>query len=107
MIRRFLKLLKTSYYWTVIYFTPNSVWEKYERLEIGAGPNKRVGWLTLDSCSGADVVWNLNRKLPFPDNCFDEIYSSHVLEHFSPSQLDSLLSELYRVLSPNGKPAAI
>lgn len=83
--------------------TPRNAWRKHTRLEIGAGPAARPGWLTLDYCRGADVVWNLNRRLPFPDSCFDVIYSSHVLEHFKPRQLDQLLSELHRVLKPGGK----
>lgn len=78
-------------------------WRQFDRLEIGSGPTKRPGWLTLDYAYGADVVWNLKKSLPFPSNCFTTIYSSHVLEHFPPAQLRHLLSELFRVLKPGGK----
>ncbi|MFO1390202.1 class I SAM-dependent methyltransferase [Cellvibrio sp.] len=95
-ITNILKLYKTK-------FKNKSHWEKFEKLEIGSGPKKRDGWLTLDYCEGADVFWDLNKKLPFPDNCFNEIYSSHVLEHFKYPQLIALLCELHRVLKPGGK----
>lgn len=83
-------------------FVPSSYWKNFNRLEIGSGPRKRSDWLTLDYCFGADVIWNLNKKLPFPDGCFDTVYSSHVLEHFKPQQLKFLLMELHRVLKVNG-----
>jgi len=72
------------------------------KLEIGSGPIKKKGWITLDRSIGAEIFWDLNRKLPFPDGRFEMIYSSHVLEHFSYKELKKLLSELYRVLEPGG-----
>ncbi len=35
------------------------------QLEIGSGPTKRAGWLTLDMCKGADVYWDLRYKTPW------------------------------------------
>jgi hypothetical protein len=58
------------------------------QLEIGSGPTKREGWVTLDVCRGADVFWDLRHKLPFVDSCFDRVYCSHVLEHFSYPDLN-------------------
>lgn len=84
-------------------YIPSSYWRKYNKLEIGSGPRTRKGWLTLDYCLGSNVVWDLNKKLPFPDNCFDKVYSSHVLEHFNAKQLGALLSELYRVMTPQAE----
>lgn len=95
-ITNFLSLYKTT-------LKADSYWKSFQKLEIGSGPKKRSGWLTLDYCKGADVFWNLTHPLPFPDNCFNEIYSSHVLEHFKHQQLIQLLSELHRVLKPGGK----
>jgi len=43
------------------------------KLELGSGPKKgRDGWTTIDSEEGCDLVLNLIKPLPFPDNsaCF-------------------------------------
>ena len=72
------------------------------KLELGSGPIKREGWVTVDMCKGADVFWDLRLPLPFRDNSFSFLYSSHVIEHFSYRQLDRLLREMYRVLVPGG-----
>lgn len=72
-------------------------------LEIGSGDKKgENGWTTLDYATRCDIKYNLLEKLPFPDNSVDKIYSSHVLEHFTRNQLDSLLQECKRILKPGG-----
>ena len=72
-------------------------------LEIGAGPGRKVtGWTTADQCEGCDLVLDLAKPLPFPDNSVEKIYSSHVLEHFYFSDIFRLLSECRRVLKPSG-----
>jgi len=72
-------------------------------LELGAGPRKGIkGWITSDTCPGADCVIDLLKPFPFPDNSIDKIYSSHVLEHFLTSQLEFIMGECRRVLKPGG-----
>lgn len=73
-----------------------------QKLEIGSGGVCKPGWITLDKCVGADIYWDLNKSLPFANEQFDLIYSSHVLEHFSFKELQRLLAELYRILKPGG-----
>lgn len=73
------------------------------RLEIGSGPRRRTGWVTLDMSRGADVYWDLRRPLPFDDAMFKCVYCSHVLEHFSYPELTRLLGEVLRVLRPGGE----
>ena len=46
---------------------------------------------------------NITKKLPFDDNTFDVIFSTHVLEHIHRKEIDSFISECYRVLKPSGK----
>lgn len=41
--------------------------------------------------------------LPFKDECFDHLYSSHVIEHFQHDEILPLLSEWVRVLKKGGK----
>lgn len=49
----------------------------------------------LDSTITADV-----QKLPFPDNSFDYVVSTDVLEHVTDAK--TVAREIYRVLAPNG-----
>jgi predicted SAM-dependent methyltransferase len=72
-------------------------------IELGAGSVKgKNGWITIDQCEEADITWDLNIPLPFPDQSVTKIYSSHVLEHFFYHDLIRLLTECYRVLKPGG-----
>ena len=40
--------------------------------------------------------------LPFEDNIFDLVYSSHVLEHFKKADTQAIINEWVRVLKPDG-----
>jgi predicted SAM-dependent methyltransferase len=74
------------------------------RLEIGSGPRGLSDWTSLDRNIGAHVQHDLTKPLPFPDGSVDEVYSSHVLEHFTyPRPLLSVLEECHRVLKPGGR----
>ncbi len=42
-------------------------------------------------------------KLPFPNDTFDLITSGYLLEHFSPEEKPFFLSEINRVLKPEGR----
>lgn len=53
-------------------------------------------------CEGCDLILDLTKPIPFPDNSVEKIYSSHVLEHFYYNDLLKLLSECRRVLKPSG-----
>ncbi len=50
---------------------------------------------------GVDVASNV-KLLPFPDNYADEIYASHILEHFGTYEVTDVLKEWLRVLKPGG-----
>lgn len=60
-------------------------------------------WYNLDMHpgEGVDVVWNVEHlPLPFPDNNFDFIKASHILEHIHNWQ--ELMKDLHRILTPRG-----
>lgn len=79
---------------------------KKERfLEIGPGPKRIPGFETLNVIAAGDVdyVFDAAKKLPFKNNSFDLIYSSHILEHIPWFKTKNTLSEWYRILKPNGK----
>ncbi|MGG9964524.1 class I SAM-dependent methyltransferase [Ferruginibacter sp. SUN106] len=72
-------------------------------LEIGAGEKKGSnGWVTLDYGHKCDLVWDLRKGIPFPDNSIEKIYSSHLFEHLPYPAIESLLTECKRVLKSNG-----
>jgi predicted SAM-dependent methyltransferase len=73
------------------------------RLDIGCGDNKRVGFIGVDirRSKAVDVVADA-RKLPFRDGSFDHVYSSHLIEHFSHREVQSVLAEWVRVLKKGG-----
>jgi predicted SAM-dependent methyltransferase len=71
------------------------------KLELGSHI-PRTGWSTVDLLPGADLVFDLTKKFPFPDNSVDAIYCSHVFEHFTYRDLVKVISECYRVLKVGG-----
>lgn len=93
--------------------------ETLKCLNVGAGN----GWLELEIASAGwqsfsvdptdEVVTKLCslgitakkgyiEDLPFPDNFFDIVFASEVLEHLTDIQLSHALQEVYRVLRPGG-----
>ena len=72
-------------------------------LDIGCGERKKKGCIGLDlrKTSSVDVVADA-RMLPFRDEAFDYIYSSHLLEHFSHREVKNVLVEWVRVLKTGG-----
>lgn len=72
-------------------------------LDIGCGGTKQVpGAVGLDSQPGpgVDCVADLESRLPFADDSYDNIFAVHVLEHIR--DLLALMAELHRVLRPTG-----
>lgn len=73
------------------------------KLNLGAGKdihksNKDIKWINQDilNLPGIDVVHDLDiLPWPFPDNLFDEVYCSHVLEHIE--NIGDGMSELNRI----------
>jgi len=74
------------------------------KLDIGCGKNKKEGFIGVDinPDNDADVVASA-LNLPFEDESINEIYSSHLVEHFSPEEAKKFFDEIYRVLKKGGK----
>ena len=73
-------------------------------LDIGSGNRKgKNGWITIDLNKGADIIHDLRKGIPLPENSVDQIYASHVLEHIPFKELIILLNEIYRVLKKEGE----
>lgn len=45
---------------------------------------------------------DLSKKLPFPSNSFQYVFSSHVFEHIPRRAMGALLAEILRILKPRG-----
>ena len=75
-----------------------------KKLQIGCGKNPLSGWLNTDLLANQKVVYvDAVKKLPFPDNSLDYIYSEHIFEHISYRDGGKFLKEAHRVLKPGGR----
>lgn len=72
---------------------------KYPKLNIGCGWNKKEGFVNIDKAPEVkpDMVVNIEQGLPFPDNSFEYVYSSHCIEHVRPQYWSFVLNEIARV----------
>jgi SAM-dependent methyltransferase len=79
------------------------------RLNLGSGHVPREGFVNVDArpLDGVDVVADV-RLLPFESETVDEIYSSHLVEHFPIEELRrTLLPHWFEVLAPGGRLVAV
>jgi SAM-dependent methyltransferase len=72
-------------------------------LDVGCGINKlpdAIG-IDLNPASRADVIWDIDCfPYPFPDNSFDHIHCSHVIEHVA--NVLRTMEEFHRLVRPGG-----
>ncbi len=73
-------------------------------LNLGCGSRYHASWTNIDFVSTCEAVvaHNLLQGIPMENECFDVVYHSHVLEHFTKIDGELFLQECYRVLKPNG-----
>jgi predicted SAM-dependent methyltransferase len=73
-------------------------------LNLGCGDRFHPAWTNVDFVSTGEgvIAYNLTQGIPFPDDSFDVVYHSHVLEHFSKTAAESFIIECCRVLCPQG-----
>lgn len=70
-------------------------------VELGASRRYHIlgDSITVD-IADADIQWNLNDGLPFPDDSIDHIVACEIIEHMRSPH--SFLREIRRVLKPGG-----
>jgi SAM-dependent methyltransferase len=75
---------------------------RYNKLNLGCGSDIRKGFINLDlyPFAGVDVVHDIQRPWPFPDQSFSEIHANHVLEHCL--DLIAAMNEAFRCCRPLG-----
>lgn len=73
------------------------------KLEIGCGKKPRAGYKTCDVrvLPQVDYVCTAD-QLPFESGSIDEVYSRHVIEHFTLKEFLKVLEEWNRVLKVGG-----
>jgi predicted SAM-dependent methyltransferase len=76
-------------------------------LEVGAGRNKKPGWLASDLEAALDsnarrIPLDATRSFRLDDATFDYIYSEHMIEHVPYAGGHNMLKECFRVLKPGG-----
>ena len=80
---------------------------KLLKLDFGCGPNKKEGFIGVDSIQfdgKVDVVMNVVRdKWPWKDESVEEANASHFYEHLTAQERIHFCNELYRILIPGGK----
>lgn len=77
-----------------------------KRLNIGGGDTAIPGFYNIDRANGWEA-YPLRRSherggSTIPDNSVEEIYASHVIEHFPKHDAEDVLREWVRVLKPGG-----
>lgn len=79
--------------------------KKAVSLDIGCGASKAPGFIGMDvrPLPGVDIVHNLEKyPWPLPDNTFNVVHASHVLEHITPNNTDPRLVGLFELLIAKG-----
>jgi len=72
------------------------------RLNLGCGPRPLEGFVNIDADPNyGDCVADITH-LPYEDGSIEEIFASHILEHFDWTEVDAVLDEWIRVLKPEG-----
>ena len=77
---------------------------KLNYLNVGCGSKFHKAWTNVDMVASSPYVetYNILRGLPYPENYFDVVYHSQVLEHIPKEKAFDFLKECYRVLKPGG-----
>ena len=78
--------------------------EKLNYLNVGCGSQYHKDRVNLDmnpDCSDV-VLCNLLKGIPFPNEKFEVVYHSQVLEHFPKEKAFDFMKECHRVLKNNG-----
>lgn len=73
-------------------------------LNLGCGTRFHPDWTNLDVVSTSSFVeaYDVREGLPFPDDTFDVVYHSHLLEHLAKDKGLPFCRECYRVLKKGG-----
>lgn len=72
------------------------------KVELGC-PERKEGWTTIDVRGNPDIIYDLSEGIPLEDNSCSEVRAFHLIEHIHWKKTYKFLSEVYRILKPDGK----
>jgi predicted SAM-dependent methyltransferase len=73
------------------------------KLNLGSGSIYKDGYINIDLYADkVDLKYDLRETLPYEDNSIDEIYASHIIEHFTRQEWKKIKKDWYRVLKIGG-----
>lgn len=77
---------------------------RLSKVNIGAGMDIRDDYINVDhrALEGIDVVADV-LDMPFPNNSLEEIFASHVVEHFVQKDLEKILRYWFELLKNGGR----
>ena len=77
--------------------------DKIKKINIGSGRDIREDYVNVDhrQIDGVDVVADVH-SLPFEEGSLDEIYASHVVEHFTEKDAKNILAYWFTLLKKDG-----
>lgn len=71
-------------------------------LNLGAGEeNYGTDFLDINPTRRKVKKWSAGKRIPFPNNTFDEVYTKNLFEHLTNP--NNVLREIHRILKPKGK----
>jgi SAM-dependent methyltransferase len=70
-------------------------------LNVGCARTRLAGWVHGDIFHG-EIYLDATKRLPFPDNSVDLVFSEHFIEHIKLREAQFFLRECHRVLRPGG-----
>ena len=72
-------------------------------LNIGCGSIFSNEWTNIDFFRKRNIDFcDIRKPLPYPNDVFDAVYSSHVLEHLAKDKGENIISEIFRILKNGG-----
>lgn len=74
------------------------------KIDLGCGRRKKEGFFGIDcqKLDGVDLVCDCNEIIPLPDNIATEVNASDFLEHINNDKRIHIISEIWRILKPDG-----
>ncbi|MEZ0300168.1 MAG: methyltransferase domain-containing protein [Candidatus Methylacidiphilales bacterium] len=76
----------------------------YRMVNLGCGAHFHTDWENYDltPLSASVRPLDMSKPLPFEDATVDVVYASHVMEHMPRSRVPWVLSQMRRILKPDG-----